>query len=308
MFSSKLRRGFDQRNFPRLKLENFSKEVLDWRRRAMEAGSSSISNRTMNAVDFLYKRMKKNGLISKMKSVVGFVPDNLIAAITPIYYTHGYSTWKNCPGSVDPKFDNQHLDIHGLGDQLNGYEADFYSKWLDTGLNPMKIYSNNKSAGVTIYVSKVSLVNTRFLVSRDFGCVTPGTYYPAMGAYVSDEEGYAIWDYHFSRTMGSNPNDYKGYISFNAVSNYHSIYSFNSNSDHVLIASKSYEPSSNRPGFSLYCFNMNDSNATIPPYNYHASDRTFSFVAVHEGLTEDESRAFSWIIQNYRIKLGGGFI
>lgn len=304
MFSSKLKRNFDQRNFPRLKLENFSREVLNWKRRTSIAGFSNISGKTLRATDYLIKEIKRNGLLPKMKSVVGFAPDDLTAAITPIYYTHGYSTWKNCPNSPYPVFSNQHLNINGLADEINGGGTSI-NKWLDTGLNPATMYSNDNTAGITLYVTDIL---SSVAGSRDFGCITSVNYDPSMVTYIS-YTNVCYWDCYDSNTRLSAQNNlYSGYISFNRTGvNSTAVYVRDSNLNHVLLAEGTNTPGNTRPNLNLYCFNANDNSNGIPTSNI-ASRRRFSFAAVHEGLTQNESKTLYSIVQNYRIKLGGGFI
>jgi hypothetical protein len=286
MLITENQRGFNRRNFPRSRFGNIDQQVINWRKRAIGFGSAHISTTTMKATDFLYKEMKKTGLLFKMKSVVGFCPCNLIAATTPIYYTHGNAPWTNT------SFTDSDLNIHGL-------KGDGTTKHLNTGLNPTTMYTSDNSAGITLYATESTDGE-----HRDFGCDTAGSYNPAMMAYVT-YLGTAYWDaYNFNTGRVSAANSvYTGYISFNRASaSSQTIHRFNSRLSHSLLASGTGAPGT-RPNLVLYCFAGNESGTTTL-----RSAKRFSFAAVHEGLTEDESRTFSWIIQNYRVKLGGGFI
>ena len=279
-------RSFSRKNFPRSKFGNISQQVLNWRKRALNSGAAHVSTTAMKATDFLYKEMRKTGLLFKMKSVIGFCPCNVIAATTPIYYTHGNAPWTNV------NFVNSDLN-------LNGLKGDGTSKYLNTGLNPTTMYSSDNSCGITIYATE-----TTDGTHRDFGCDTTATYNPAMMAYVS-YVGTCYWDAYSSGTgrISAANSLYTGYISFNRTSaSAQAVYRFNSNLAHSTLVSGTGAPGT-RPNLVLYCFAGNESGTTT---NY--SSKRFSFVAVHEGLTEDESRIFSWILQNYRVKLGGGFI
>lgn len=279
-------RSFSRKNFPRSRFGNVSQAVIEWRQRALRAGSAHISMTTMRATDFLYKEMKKSGLLFKMKSVVGFCPCNLIAATTPIYYTHGNSPWTNV------SFTDADLNVNGL--KGNGS-----SKYLNTGLNPATMYTTDNSAGITFYVSEGN-----DLAERDIGCDTAGSYNPAMMAYAG-YLGTSYWDcYNFNTGRVSAANSlYSGYMSFNRpAANLQTTHRFNSRLSHSLLTSGTGAPGA-RPNLVLYCFSGNESGT---PTMY--CSKRFSFVAVHEGLTADESLTFSWIVQNYRVKLGGGFI
>lgn len=279
-------RSFSRKNFPRSRFGNISQAVIEWRKRALNAGSTHISMTTMKATDFLYKEMRKSGLLFKMKSVVGFCPCNLIAATTPLYYTHGNSPWTNV------SFTDADLNVNGL-------KGDGSSKYLNTGLNPATMYTSDNSAGITFYVSEGN-----DLEQRDIGCDTAGSYNPAMMAYAG-YLGTSYWDcYNFNTGRVSAANSlYSGYMSFNRpAANLQTTHRFNSRLSHSLLTSGTGAPGA-RPNLVLFCFAGNESGTPTS-----RSSKRFSFVAVHEGLTADESLTFSWIVQNYRVKLGGGFI
>lgn len=311
-------RSFSRKNFPRSRFGNISQAVIEWRKRAINAGSSHISMTTMKATDFLYKEMKKNGLLYKMKSVVGFCPCNLIAATTPIYYTHGNSPWINVNNN-NFIFNDSDLNIHGL--KGGGGESFFvyYGKYLNTGLNPSIIYSNNNSAGVTLYTTESNTGG-----ETDIGCAFIKVDDPngdILRNRMSFQVSFNVNNIQYSQMACYNLNnnngllnavnsDNLGYLSFNRESfNYLAIYKFNSKNSHNPLVKSFNKNATERPNLNLYCFALNQYdifNSSSSAESY--STKRFSFAAVHEGLTENESRAFSWIIQNYRIKLGGGFI
>ena len=114
--------------------------AANWLTRVVANGGALPSNTTLNATsDFCYS-LDTAGLTSLIIAVNTFVPDNLIASITPLIKNAGNDPWTN----------NNFV----AGDlNMDGLKGNGSNKYLATGLNPSVVFDGplSASAGITLY-------------------------------------------------------------------------------------------------------------------------------------------------------------
>ena len=263
--------------------------ATDWASRVVTNGGAAPSDNTKLALDVFAKGLDTAGLTSLMVAVNCIVPDNLIAAITPLIKVAGNDPWTNTNVVAGD------LTVDGLiGNASN--------KRLDTGVNALTNYASS-NIGITAYAMSDTFT--------DFRC--------DIGAYVTSTDTSRIY-LPFSTTkvrlacfgggeagggyIESTPlTGIKGYYSGNRTSStYYAIYQANSSTPHAVGAFGTNEYGA-RPNTSYYVLAVHDTSSG-PSY----SDKRLSFVAFHYGLSAAQSSDFYDLVQAMRVSLGGGYV
>lgn len=278
-------RDFDRRDFYRSQTKNYDPAIIRWKNAVLSRGGGYVSQNTLQSLNWFYKELKKTSFFPKLKSVNVHVPDNLIAATTPIISVIG------TVGYTIGGFVNTDLSIRGLVG--NGS-----SKYLLTGINPSIHIPTVNSAGITIYLSTASATNT--------GCEAGGgdgsqwTLYHYNGTMYAD-----CWSSTGAGRVSASISSFAGYLSANRIaSNDFKVFRANSTISHVQIASSTGITGA-RPNREISEYAMNDLGSGG---RVQYSNKTHSFSAYHEGLTVGESGIFFQLIHKMRQKLGGGFV
>lgn len=270
--------------------------IVDWAARVVTNGGAAPSANTKAALTTFYQGLVSNGLASKMKALNCFVPDNLIACITPLY--------KSASIGNDPWTNGNFVD----GDlTANGLAGNASNKYLDTGAVPTASYPNgcwstSSNGGLSLYVHTSTTSPSREIGSRDgnnyeINLLTNygGTTY--FDSYTDNGTGRVS-----GTPIGGNG---AGFTSGNrtaATSSY--IYGANSITSSILtIAGPSGLPAGLPPMQAIYVFAANFGGS---PAAY--SDKRISFVAIHDGLTLSESQTLFNLVQAMRQSLGGGYV
>jgi hypothetical protein len=76
-------------------------------------GGAAPSTATINAIDTFLNTLESAGLLSKIDTMCVFVPDNFIAASTPVWRRWGYDPWTNVG------FGDGDISIKGITGKLN---------------------------------------------------------------------------------------------------------------------------------------------------------------------------------------------
>jgi hypothetical protein len=267
-----------------------------WLNRIAAQGGAAPSANTINAVNTFVYALNTAGIAGKMVSVNCFVPDNLTAAITPLYRN---GPWLNVgfgPGD---------LSVNGLTG--NG------GKMLVTDVTPRDVPAFATSMGCSAYVSRPGSVNnTEMLVAIGNNWASMGIGEPIYastlqilgpGIYRDNHEfghpdiTHQVWGYwscNWTRSGGS--------VTVSA-------YDAKPGLAHELYGTGTDNPSS-IPPLSDYVapFTLFGIRCPWDPPGYYAyiGDMTYSFAAVHLSLTESESGALWNAVQALRQSLGGG--
>lgn len=126
--------------------------VVDWVNRIIKNGGTKPSQNTISSINHFYHNIASTTIFGKIQSLNCYVPDNLIAAITPLIKTYGNDPWLN----NNSQFVIGDLTINGLigngGTQFNQSTV----KYLNTGVLGTN-YSSDNTAGLTLYVYAAGL-------------------------------------------------------------------------------------------------------------------------------------------------------
>lgn len=256
--------------------------VTDWLARVDAAGGAAPSQTTIDALNEFCATLRGNGLDTLMVSMNPIVPDNIIAAITPLIKTHGHDSWTNVGDIAD-------LTVDGLANPTSGY--------LETGVHPFAAFSD--SAGVSIYIFDHLLSDGTFECGASNGDGSEQlVFYPNLSAI----SYYDCFDTVDGRVSGSSP-ILDGFFIGNRTSPAFS-YIATANSSNPFAVLDSIATSGGAPldiDFWFFTRNQDGSPGSI-------SNRRYSFFALHQGLTEMQSQALYDAVVSLRLALGGGTV
>ena len=252
----------------------------EWAQKVVVNGGLYPSGSTIRALSDFMGGLDANDLTSKMISVVCFVPDNLIAAITPLYQIGGRNPWLNT------NFVLSDLTINGLAGNAS-------NKYLKTGLSA-SMFPSTSSCGLSLYNSTAA-TGTQI----DFGCsVVTNHMYMAI-----DYQGVGqIFDCLTNTTprLSKTNTSYTGFSSGNKTS------SIACRVDHAssTVNYTTFMTQSNATGLrtadEFFMFTIN------PVQTY--SGKRFSFAALHHGLSFENGQILYTLVQAMRQRLGGGYV
>jgi hypothetical protein len=256
--------------------------VTDWATRVVRNGGATPSLSTQYALSTFMQSLNATGLRTKMLALNAFVPDNLIAAITPLIYDVGLNPWTNTA------FVSSDLTINGL-------KGNASTKYLNIGYLASSLTST--SVGATFYVYS----QTGLSGGADYGC-DQGSVYFLGTANISNSVAMrsgALANVIAPATPGS------GYYCDTRISaTDHRGFFANSKISHAQIGSTDTTSfSSSLPGEPIYVFAINAGGGLQIPTN-----DTISFFAIHTGLTASDSANLFAAVQTLRQSLGGGFL
>ena len=286
---------------------NISPVVVDWVNRVQNNGGAKPSQNTISAVDHFYRGLDATTILGKVKSLCCYVPDNVIACITPLIKAYGYDPWLN----NNNQFVSSDLTVNGLMGNGAGYSNQSVVKYLNTGVLGTN-YSSN-TAGLTVYAYTAGLqlggdggtydagyTNSAGSQAVAMSFLWHNSYQLAFFAY--GESGNAAATYSYSP-----PPYYYGYLSGNLASGTNeTLYFANSSYPHALVGSSTYTGAA--AAYPIYVHAVNHTDASPPQITFGASTSRISFVAIHDGLTSNESSQFFNLIQTFRKRIGGGWV
>jgi hypothetical protein len=256
--------------------------VSNWVSRVQANGGALPSLNTTNALSTFVQSLVACGIDGLMVSVNTFVPDSLIAALTPLYVGGGNDPWTN------NNFVAGDLSVAGL-------VGDGATKYLDTGCVPSVVLPNDTEGGLTIYIDSVGGAAQIDIGSDD------GVNYFRLVPNFGGAFYYACWDNGLGRAGGLLA-PFAGFVSGSRI-NVASSTIYLANSVTALYPLVSINTTGGtRPALSIWCFGNNDNGALQLP----TADR-LSFSAIHRGLSAVETLCFFNAVQALRVALGGGF-
>lgn len=257
--------------------------ATNWANRVETNGGVRPADATIAALDTFYATLVASNIVNKMKVVNCYAADNLTACLTPLIVGAGYDPWRNTNFVA--------------GDlTTNGLVGDGATKFLDTGFETTNSLPSN--LGVTLYIETGNNNNEAESGAWDGG---------ALNGYSLQVYGGSIyWDSPYSsangRVTGAYAN-FSGYLSGNRIANNDSrIFQASSTSNHVQIFATQVNVVGDVDGGHWYIHAFNSSSTPL-----YFSTKRISFVAIHDGLTLNESYAFFTAIQTMRTALGGGW-
>jgi hypothetical protein len=255
--------------------------------RQLANGGCALSANTIAALNTFCAGLRTDTLLTKMISVVVFVPDCLIAAITPLITTAGNDPWTN------HNFVSGDLSVNGVDDQGSA------SRYLQTGCNPTNIYASANDSGYSLYGRSDSTACSIRMNAYD-GANMAGLYTDAVSIYTG---AYKAWDL--------SPAEYATAAKFvfcsasRTAANAVAVYQANSIIGFTTKGTAAGAPGT-RPNLELYmcCWNQSGAPTTFPGGSNHCR---YSLAAVHNGLNATDTQNFWNRAQTLRQSLGGGY-
>ena len=263
--------------------------VVDWTKRVVKNGGVLPGQKTVRSLNNLWVTLIKNQLDTKLKLINCLVPDNLTAALTPLYQiANGNDPWTN----------TNFLSTDLTKDGLIGNGS---SKYLNPNLLPSNMFPDDDTGGMTLYNMSASDVITPV----EFGASQS---IPQFAIYVG-YNGVSYCDIFANDGTGRISADnslFTGFLSGNRISSTSfALYQANSGmAFNTLVSNSTGDANGTRPTTRVpyvFAFNADGSPAAYTP-------RRLSFVAAHLGLTDIEAQIFYNAVQTMRTQLGGGYV
>jgi hypothetical protein len=259
-----------------------------WAARVVTNGGAAPSSPTIAALsDFAYA-LDAAGLTSLMIAVNCLVPDNLIAAYTPLIVGGGRDPW------LAHNFYPGYLSVNGLAGDRGS------ATYLQTGIIPSTVYGSVNDAGLSVYVWS----NTYYGARREIAA-TPSD--GSSSALLCCYNGTAYWDAYTDGGTGrvsySSAGNPEGFFSGSRTDSSHEyLYFANSGNAFAQKAGPGGAPGATLPNIEYYAFAQNNNGSPADSVS-----GSLSFIAIHHGLTSAQSQDFYNAVQAMRTSLGGGY-
>lgn len=257
--------------------------VTAWSSRVVTNGGAPVSKATQLAVSAFVTGMKADGIWTKMLALNVFVPDSLIACLTPLIVGTGSDPW------VNHGFVAGNLSTSGL-QWLNGS-----NNYLDTGCNLATIFPLVTDCGFTWAASSTQIMAMR---ANAFDTVNMGGLYSdGTNAYTGL---FSAWEAQPPLITGV-PS--KLFCSASRLAATATLIQKNTVNGS---GSTSGAAGSARPNLVLYvyCWNTNNVAGTFSA----TLDITATLMAIHTNLTATDTNNFYARFQTLRNALGGGAV
>lgn len=272
--------------------QTVSGQVANWAARVITNGGAAVSVNTITAMNTFDLSINSGALQSSIISMIAMVPDNLTAAITPLYKTLGN----------DPYTNNGYV----AGDlTTTGLTGDGVAKYLDSGVNASNAIGPN--GGLALYVPANYNTGT---VQDDCGGFDAGAGRALEISFTlsAGNFGFSAGNYGSFLFQSSNAGPLKqlavkmgwnngatryinsGTITAGGVFTWASGNLAAGNLDHF-------------PAVSMFCGARN-ANGVANGF----SNKTISFFAVVGLMDQTQTTNFCNAVQALRVALGGGFV
>ena len=260
--------------------------AVDWAARVVINGGAAPSSGTILALSKFCYCLDGKSLTSSMLGVCCFVPDSVIAAITPLIVGTGHDPWTNMGSFVS-------------GDlSVNGLIGDGSSKYLKTGLIGANIFTSINDFGISLYCATDDTGSTIEVGVNNAGDPSNSTYNLNSSAV----DLMTAWTGP-SQIGGSLPGGFHGFhCGTSKVGPGWNLYIANSGTPRQLTGSGT--PIGVLPTIEYYVFGSNTNGALGPT----PSARRISFAAFHHGLTATQITDLFNCTQAMRTGLGGGYV
>ena len=259
--------------------------VADWAIRCQKNGAvSSPSAATIATMVTFYTALDAANLIPKFRALNCFVPDSLIATLTPLIIGSGLDPWTN------------HNFV--AGDLISNGLKGANTKYLEIGVNPSTDLSTN-SAGVTTYWRGVVPGEA----TVDFGCDDGTNFFVYQHKYSDDRHYWDCWNQtnDNGRLWVAVDIDGWGYFSANrTAADKSTLYEARSNVSFRAMKTVTGTTIGTPPNYPVFLFTVNSSGTPDTRY----STKTLSFTAVHDGLTHTEAFNLYSAVQALQVAFG----
>jgi hypothetical protein len=251
----------------------------NWARRVVANGGAAPSTATINAIDTFLNTLESAGLLSKIDTMCVFVPDNFIAASTPVWRRWGDDPWTNVG------FGDGDISIKGITGKLNCR--------LNTGLDHIYGLRQGINTSFVMYLSEVtgnSCLSGHGTTAYQF-ILNTGT-----------PNNTFIWDspYPAGRILVTDSRVKAGFWhGVRSATNSSKLYHARSDLAHVELGSSSSTVTALTSTFIMPCVGRNDSELLRG---------SLSVAAYCQALNATESEVFYNAMQTLRQTLGGGYV
>ncbi len=292
-----------------------SAAVNSWTGTLNSTGATVPSNDILLALTAFYNGLVSDNLLSSMMLVMPMPPNSVNfpgpstaaqdkAMLTPFIQTVG----------INPVAGSGLNPNNGSKDGYIGQPGNNFG--LDPQIDIITAYSNDISAGITIYNMSGDNSASAGQGNGDFGCFSglgPLNEF-ALWSNAGNNAQFSCWnDSTGGQVTGALPvSNFSGYVSGNRVgTNDLRLFCANSGNAHAQIGSTVVTASSSGRADAPSTFNKpfiyteNFQNYNGLPIAH--SGKRLSFVALHLGLTSSQSQKFYNRIQTLRMAFGGGF-
>lgn len=251
-----------------------------WSARVVANGGAAPSAATVSAVNTFWNALRTAQIDGKMKAVNCFVPDNLIASITPLNVDAGNNPWTNT--------------AFVAGDlTVNGLKGNGTTKWLNTGFIS-SASSILHSCALSVYVHTTATAGEYYCGAQFAG----GNMDAVQSGGVASYNGFIETVAHPVTGAGG-----AGFTMVSRVANANlKMYFGNSTNAFAQTASDVVNGASAQPTGAIFAFCQNLTGAANA-----FSDGRISFMAISSGLSLAEGQALFNAVQALRVALGGGF-
>ena len=260
-----------------------------WTKRIVAAGGSPTSSNTLWAVTQFTNGLSSDGLLTKMYSVLVFVPDSVIAACTPVVATKGLDSWTIIGGT------NWDLTVNGL-------KPGATNSYIKSGFNPSTDFNSITDFGVSAYETAFSSSSTCPAIGCSDAagggdnlvklfCVWSGTTHFFFGCITAN----------FVNVAASATRKY-GFVCGVRDAASGGLKMYHRNPENAITTVATVNGGGTLPNQQIWCFqdNLAGNPDTV------AFNRRLSYAAIHTKLTQAEADTLYGRIITLRDALGGG--
>jgi hypothetical protein len=259
-----------------------------WALRVVANGGPMPSQNSINASVTFVNSLNTAGVWSKMLDVNMFAPDSLIASITPLLITDGFTLWTNT------NFVAGDITVNGLQGNAGA------GKFLDTGINSHRFTTLGPGVfpGLSLYITtniagnfcEMSYIQNQFSLYPSFGGTTFFDCYGTTTGRLSAAAAAVNFFFSGNRTSVTN----------------NALYKANSGFPFAQIASTAANNTILNVNDATHIFVFANNNGGNVPLQI--SNRTVSFAAYHFGLNASDCQTLFNAVQALRTSFGGGFV
>ncbi len=265
-------------------------KVVEWVDRVRKNGGGEVSSRTVTAVNRFYVGLVKNNLLQRIGGCNCFVPDSLIAALTPLIKGGGYDPWTNYG------FISSDLTINGL--KGGG------TRYLNSGIIPGSCMDET-SGHLCVYISQGVAETAGLFACAEYSTSNTRLYSNYVIPTSSNRIGYTAFDdYTDILVIQSSP--WQGYFigtRWNSGLGGGVVFIANSSTPHTLAGSTNYWEGNVPQETRLTVFATNEGGII-----YYRSSKRFSFASAGGKMVENDSKQYFALIHAMRQEIGRGYI
>lgn len=263
-------------------------------------GGVGPSGSTCLAMNTFAIALVNAGIDTMMQAVCCFVPDGLVAALTPLYKTQGNDPWTN-------------VGFVGADLSANGLTGDATTKVLDTGVVSTTAWQNvgntivaGTSGGISVYTFTLGTVASGADMGAGSNSPTGAISLDVVFTPTTDNHTYFDFSNNSTGRIAVLNTGWKGFTSGNRTNGSRSdVYIASSSQVFTTLGSDANLVNGiAMPVVSFCCFGFKSTTGTRTPN----SNRTISFAALHLGLTSTQAQSLFNAVQALRVALGGGFV